>query len=73
VGELVGNVIHAAADVGPRTFVDPRWTVRYATNLASRWLQLQGGLILRAVLVTPPSEDGTTDTERDAERVPSGV
>jgi len=42
--------------------VDPREGARYVTTLASRVLRLQGGLVLRTVLVTTPSSEDDART-----------
>ncbi len=38
--------------MSPRTFLGPRVTVRYVTTLTSRLVELQGGLVLKAVVGT---------------------
>ena len=56
------NLIRAAADVTPRTVLDPRVGFRYLATLTSRLVKLQGGLALRAILTT--SDVPTTAADR---------
>jgi len=62
--ELVKNVSQAAMDLSPQVFINPRQGLRYVTTLATRLVQLQGSLILRAVLVTEPETEVFESTER---------
>ena len=55
--ELVGNVARAATALSPRMLVDPRAGARYVSTLAGRILQLQGGVVLRTLLVTVPPDE----------------
>jgi hypothetical protein len=50
-------------DLNPRVLVDPRQGIRYAATLATRLMQLQAGLLLRAVLVATPTEDAPQPAE----------
>jgi hypothetical protein len=61
--ELVNNVSRAALNVNLRMMIDPRQGVRYVATLASRLMQLQGALILRAVLVTEPAAEAPQHAE----------
>jgi hypothetical protein len=59
--ELVSNVVRAAFDVTPRTFIDPRAGYRYLTALASSVVKLHGGLLLRAMITEPDPTDAPAD------------
>ncbi|HSP38770.1 MAG TPA: hypothetical protein VLR26_13560, partial [Frankiaceae bacterium] len=48
--ELVAKVREAAFDLTPRTVLDPRLSARYVSNLVSKIVKLQGGLLLRAIV-----------------------
>lgn len=61
--ELFRSVLRAAANVSPRTVIDPRVGFRYLTTLASKVVQLQGGLVLR--VITPTDDTTEADTSTD--------
>ena len=48
-----------------RTLIDPRVSARNVSNLTSRLLKLQGGLLLRAVLTTDMPVHATPATVRN--------
>ncbi|MCO1656278.1 collagen-like protein [Pseudonocardia humida] len=47
--ELVRGVFRAAADITPRTVLDPRAGYRYLVSLTAQVVRLQSGLLLHAV------------------------
>jgi hypothetical protein len=55
VSELAEALKTAAADLHPRTLLDPRHAFRYVTTVASRAMQLQGALLLRTLLAETPA------------------
>ena len=59
--ELTRNVVRAALAVTPRTMIDPRAGYQYMTTLASSFLKLQGGLVLRAIVTVPDAPTAPAD------------
>jgi hypothetical protein len=50
--ELVRNLVRATTHVTPRTLIDPRAGYRYAATVTSQLVDLQRGLVLRALIPT---------------------
>lgn len=57
------NLVRAAANVTPRTVLDPWAGYRYLATLTSRLVELQGGLMLRA-LATANTDAPAAPTDR---------
>jgi len=62
--ELVRNVVRAAANLSPRTVIDPWAGYGYLSTLTSRLLALHAGLVLRAILNTAEVSDPAADRSK---------